>query len=55
MLVSQAIYASKIFTGSQISDSECEKIFKQILKEKENIVLIGMPSSGKTTAAKGSP
>ena len=51
MLVSQAIYASKIFTGSQISDSECEKIFKQILKEKENIVLIGMPSSGKTTTA----
>ncbi len=49
MLVSQAIYASEIFTGNKISDSLCEKTFKHILRQKENIVLVGMPSSGKST------
>ena len=49
MLVSQAIYASEIFTGNKISDDVCENTFKQIFKQKENIVLIGMPSSGKST------
>ena len=32
--------------------SVCENVFKDILKEKENIVLVGMPSSGKTTVGK---
>ena len=49
MLVSQAIYASEIFTGNKISEDVCEKTFKHIFKQKENIVLIGMPSSGKST------
>ncbi len=49
MLVSQAIYASEIFTGNKISDSLCEKTFNHILRQKENIVLVGMPSSGKST------
>ncbi|MBR7101833.1 MAG: shikimate dehydrogenase [Clostridia bacterium] len=52
MLVSQAVYASEIFTGQKYGSDLCDKVFKEILKKKENIVLIGMPSSGKTTVGK---
>ena len=52
MLVSQAVYASEIFTGKKYPSDLCDKVFKEILKSKENIVLIGMPSSGKTTVGK---
>lgn len=49
MLVSQAIYASEIFTGKKIAPDVCEKTFNYIFKQKENIVLTGMPSSGKSS------
>lgn len=49
MLVSQAIYASEIFTGNKISEELCTATFNEILLQKENIVLVGMPSCGKTT------
>ncbi|MBQ7125386.1 MAG: shikimate dehydrogenase [Clostridia bacterium] len=53
MLVAQAVAAYQIFTDISIDISEAsEKIFKEILLEKENIVLVGMPSSGKTTVGK---
>ena len=52
MLVSQAVYASEFFMDTTYDSSVCENVFKDILKEKENIVLIGMPSSGKTTVGK---
>ena len=52
MLVSQAVYASEFFMDTTYDLSVCENVFKDILKEKENIVLIGMPSSGKTTVGK---
>ena len=57
MLVSQAVIASRIFLGEEprdiLEDPEAtrltERIFREIQREKENIVLIGMPSSGKST------
>ena len=52
MLVSQAVHASEFFMDTTYDSSVCENVFKDILKEKENIVLIGMPSSGKTTVGK---
>jgi len=52
MLVSQAVYASEFFMETTYDPSVCENVFKDILKQKENIVLIGMPSSGKTTVGK---
>ena len=52
MLVSQAVYASEFFTGKQYTSEVQDSVFKDILKQKENIVLIGMPSSGKTTVGK---
>ena len=52
MLVSQAVRAIEMFLDKQIDEGKTEEIYTKILKEKENIVLIGMPSSGKTTIGK---
>lgn len=49
MLVSQAVAAAEIFTGAQLSPDTADVIFSNLLKEKQNVVLIGMPSCGKTT------
>ena len=52
MLVSQAVHAVELFLNEEFSENKIEEIYNKILKEKENIVLIGMPSSGKTTVGK---
>ena len=52
MLVAQAKYALEIFMDKKISDSVIEPIIKQLAKEKTNIVLVGMPGSGKTSVGK---
>ena len=49
MLVSQAVHAIELFTKTEIKESKIDDVYNRILKQKENIVLIGMPSSGKTT------
>ncbi|MBQ4586107.1 MAG: shikimate dehydrogenase [Clostridia bacterium] len=49
MLGAQAVYAYQHFTGNEISTDLCNKVFNKVLAEKENIVLVGMPSSGKTS------
>ena len=52
MLVSQAVHAVELFIDTKFDDHKTNEIFNKILKEKENIVLIGMPSCGKTTVGK---
>jgi shikimate dehydrogenase len=52
MLVAQAVRASEIFMNTTYDDAITEGIYKKILAEKQNIVLIGMPASGKTTVGK---
>lgn len=52
MLVMQAAIASGIFLGIEYEDEAVERIYNKILKSKQNIVLIGMPTSGKTTVGK---
>lgn len=52
MLVSQAVRASEIFVDTVYPEGELERIYKKILSEKENIVLTGMPASGKSTVGK---
>lgn len=52
MLVSQAAFAVEKFLEKEIPLSETERIYNKILKEKQNIVLIGMPSCGKSTVGK---
>lgn len=51
MLVAQAKRSSEIFTGSSIPDSEIGRIEKVLSAQMQNIILIGMPSSGKSTIA----
>ena len=52
MLVAQAKESSEWFTGRNISDAVIETIYKKLRKQMENIVLIGMPGSGKSTVGK---
>lgn len=52
MLVSQAIGASELFTETKVPSYMLDIIFNAVKAEKENIVLVGMPSSGKSTVGK---
>ena len=49
MLVAQAKESAEWFTGSSISDELISIIHRQLRRQMENIVLTGMPGSGKTT------
>lgn len=52
MLIYQAIRAAELFTNTAIDPQQASRIEKLIRREKENIILIGMPGCGKTTAGK---
>ncbi len=52
MLVSQAKKACEIFTGKKICDEKINEIRKKIERQTKNIILVGMPGSGKTTVSK---
>nr|MBQ4453820.1 shikimate kinase [Clostridia bacterium] len=52
MLVAQAKRASEIFQDTTIPDSEVERILSKMIFETENIILIGMPGSGKSSVGK---
>ena len=52
MLVRQAVLASEIFLDTRYPDTTTEEIYKKIKASKQNIVLTGMPGSGKTTVGK---
>jgi len=52
MLVAQAVLASEIFLNKKFEAKKLNKVFEKLKKQKENIVLIGMPSSGKSTVGK---
>lgn len=52
MLVAQAVFACEKFTGNSISKSVTYSVYNEILLDKRNIVLIGMPGCGKTTIGK---
>ncbi len=52
MLVAQAVFAAEKFMGRDIDKSQIDCIYNKLLAEKQNLVLIGMPSSGKTTIGK---
>ena len=52
MLVAQAVRASEIFIDVKYDAEECERAYRKIASDKENVVLIGMPASGKSTVGK---
>ncbi len=49
MLASQAVYASALFLGREASAEDTAKAYAAVYGAKRNIVLIGMPSCGKTS------
>ena len=49
MLVAQAVLAAEIFTNAPFPAGTIDRVYKKLLFEKRNIVLTGMPSSGKST------
>ena len=52
MLVAQAAYAAQLFVNKVVPERKIERIYRQMMQQKENIVLIGMPGCGKTTVGK---
>lgn len=49
MLVAQAAIAAEKFVDQKIKIEKVDFVYREIVKSKQNIVLVGMPSSGKTT------
>ena len=52
MLVAQAKRACELFLDEKIADSEIDRINTLIAEQTGNIILVGMPGSGKTTVGK---
>lgn len=52
MLVYQALAAEEIFTGEDLPETKADECEEKLLAERRNIVLIGMPSSGKSTVGR---
>lgn len=52
MLIAQAKQSVEHFLDKRIDDAIIDEIYQDMLKERCNIVLIGMPSAGKTTIGK---
>ncbi|MBQ2924023.1 MAG: shikimate dehydrogenase [Anaerotignum sp.] len=52
MLVAQAKYAAEIFLDTKIDDCRIDEIHADLLKERSNLVLIGMSGGGKTVLGK---
>ena len=52
MLVAQAKFAVEHFLSTEIENDKIDQITLELLKQLNNIVIIGMPSSGKTLTGK---
>ena len=52
MLAAQAVYASALFRDIAADGGIIDRVYREVLAEKRNIVLIGMPSCGKSSVGK---
>ena len=52
MLVAQAFFASELFQGRKLDEALVDKIEQDILAETQNVILIGMPGSGKSSCGR---
>ena len=48
MLAAQALYTDRLFTGKDLPETLIDECVRAVYEEQKNIVLIGMPSSGKS-------
>ena len=51
MLVAQAVRAAGIFRDTSYDEALTEQVYRRMARDKENIVLTGMPGSGKTAVS----
>ena len=52
MLVAQAVLAAELFSEQPLPEYETQRIYDELLSQRRNVVLIGMPGCGKTTVGK---
>ena len=52
MLVAQAAYAVEKFIGTPMNPQKTDDVYTELLRQKQNMVLTGMPGSGKSTIGK---
>ncbi len=52
MLVAQAVESALLFFGKPFDEGLTDAIYRDVYREKRNLVLIGMPGSGKTTVGR---
>ncbi len=52
MLVAQAVRAVEIFLDTEIPSEKTFEVYKEVFRARENIVLVGMASCGKSTLGK---
>ncbi len=52
MLVAQAFESAQWFLGESLPESQIETIYRNLKKQAENIILMGMPGCGKSTVGK---
>ncbi len=52
MLTAQGKAAAELFLGRPLPEAETERVYRLLRRRTENLVLIGMPGSGKTTVGR---
>ena len=52
MLAVQAARACALFSGEAAPEAELENVYRSLRRQRENLVLIGMPGAGKSTVAR---
>ena len=52
MLVAQAVRASELWTGRTVDQARMDQVWRQVGAQMQNVILIGMPGSGKSTVGR---
>ncbi len=52
MLVAQAFYAQQYFQDKTLERAQMDDIYRRLVEDRANLILIGMPSCGKSTVGK---